>query len=203
MSAAHPARRRDRGAESLPMRVYNLLAGRRARSKFQSAMNIALDMARTAGAPFPRCHRAWLRCAGRDGCHFDIVVGRERARADGPWPGSKKLPLGNGILTVEDDGAGRGAGRSEAGRQGRRRGTRRAGARIGCKPGRGAPMARAPNVPPRGLPPCRRCIRWKSAGKGLRRRRASSNPSGSAMRSKATQYKPGGVAFFRDILSAF
>ena len=37
--------------------------------------------------------------------HYDIVAGRELARADGPR-GRAALPIGNGILTVETRGAG-------------------------------------------------------------------------------------------------
>ena len=64
------------------------------------AMNIALDMARTAGTPFQGAIA--LGCVVRgETAHFDIVAG-ESARALMDLGLAEKLPLGNGILTVED-----------------------------------------------------------------------------------------------------
>lgn len=64
------------------------------------AAKIALDMARTAGAPFHGVIA--LGCVIRgETAHFDIVAG-ESARALMDLALTEKLPLGNGILTVEN-----------------------------------------------------------------------------------------------------
>ncbi len=64
------------------------------------AMKIAIDMARTAGAPFQGAIA--LGCVVRgETAHFDIVAG-ESARALMDLALAEKLPLGNGILTVEN-----------------------------------------------------------------------------------------------------
>ena len=63
------------------------------------AAKIALDMAGTAGAPFQGVIA--LGCVIRgDTAHFDIVAG-ESARALMDLAIAEKMPLGNGILTVE------------------------------------------------------------------------------------------------------
>ena len=64
------------------------------------AAKIALDMARTAGAPFHGVIA--LGCVIRgETAHFDIVAG-ESARALMDLAMAEKLPFGNGILTVEN-----------------------------------------------------------------------------------------------------
>ena len=64
------------------------------------AAKIALDMARAAGAPFHGVIA--LGCVIRgETAHFDIVAG-ESARALMDLAMAEKLPLGNGILTVEN-----------------------------------------------------------------------------------------------------
>ncbi len=65
------------------------------------AAKIALDMARTAGAPFQGVIA--LGCVIRgETAHFDIVAG-ESARALMDLAMADMLPLGNGILTVENN----------------------------------------------------------------------------------------------------
>jgi 6,7-dimethyl-8-ribityllumazine synthase len=65
------------------------------------AAKIALDLARTAGSPFHGVIA--LGCVIRgETAHFDIVAG-ESARALMDLAMSEKLPLGNGILTVENE----------------------------------------------------------------------------------------------------
>jgi 6,7-dimethyl-8-ribityllumazine synthase len=64
------------------------------------AAKIALDMARAAGAPFHGVIA--LGCVIRgETVHFDIVAG-ESARALMDLAIAEKMPLGNGILTVEN-----------------------------------------------------------------------------------------------------
>ncbi|MEW6438061.1 MAG: 6,7-dimethyl-8-ribityllumazine synthase [Pseudomonadota bacterium] len=64
------------------------------------AAKIALDMARTAGAPFHGLIA--LGCVIRgETAHFDIVAG-ESARALMDLAMDEKLPFGNAILTVEN-----------------------------------------------------------------------------------------------------
>jgi 6,7-dimethyl-8-ribityllumazine synthase len=63
------------------------------------AAKIALDMARTAGSPFHGVIA--LGCVIRgETAHFDIVA-NESARALMDLALAEKIPLGNGILTVE------------------------------------------------------------------------------------------------------
>jgi 6,7-dimethyl-8-ribityllumazine synthase len=63
------------------------------------ALAIALDMAETSGAPFQGA--VALGCVIRgETPHFEIVA-RESARASMDLAIAKKLPFGNGILTVE------------------------------------------------------------------------------------------------------
>jgi 6,7-dimethyl-8-ribityllumazine synthase len=66
------------------------------------ALAIALDMAETAGAPFQGALA--LGCVIRgETPHFDIVA-RESARALMDLAVERRLPFGNGILTVENAG---------------------------------------------------------------------------------------------------
>jgi 6,7-dimethyl-8-ribityllumazine synthase len=67
-----------------------------------TAVAIALDMAETSGAPFQGALA--LGCVIRgETPHFDIV-GRESARALMDLAVERRLPFGNGILTVENLG---------------------------------------------------------------------------------------------------
>ncbi len=64
------------------------------------ALAIALDMAETSGAPFQGALA--LGCVVRgETAHFDIVA-RESARAAIDLAVERRLPFGNGILTVDN-----------------------------------------------------------------------------------------------------
>ena len=66
------------------------------------ALAIALDAAEAAGVPYDAA--VALGCVIRgETAHFDIVAG-ESARALMDLAVTRRLPLGNGILTVENDG---------------------------------------------------------------------------------------------------
>ena len=66
-----------------------------------STLAIALDAAEAAGAPYDAA--VALGCVIRgETFHFDIVAG-ESARALMDLSVARRLPLGNGILTVEND----------------------------------------------------------------------------------------------------
>jgi 6,7-dimethyl-8-ribityllumazine synthase len=66
-----------------------------------TALAIALDMAETSGAPFQGA--VALGCVIRgETAHFDIVA-HESARALMHLAVARRLPFGNGILTVENE----------------------------------------------------------------------------------------------------
>jgi 6,7-dimethyl-8-ribityllumazine synthase len=66
-----------------------------------AAIAIALDRAEEAGAPFDAVVALGCVIRGETG-HYDIVAG-ESARALMDLSVSRRLPLGNGILTVENE----------------------------------------------------------------------------------------------------
>lgn len=66
-----------------------------------SAMVIALDAAHAGGRPFDGAVALGCVIRGETG-HYDIVAG-ESARALMDISVDRKIPLGNGILTVEND----------------------------------------------------------------------------------------------------
>ena len=165
---------------------------------------------REAEEALRRRGRARLRDPGET-FHFDIVVDAIRARAD-RLSVALRLPIGNGILTVDTERAGLGARAHHRAGQGRRCRARGAGADRDQAPARQAKniMARAAHRPRdarptagarRGSPPCRRSIRWTSRRRRLTTRWPSSRATGSAARSKATQYLPAEAAFFRDLVA--
>jgi 6,7-dimethyl-8-ribityllumazine synthase len=66
-----------------------------------AAIAIALDRAEQAGAPYDAAVALGCVIRGETG-HYDIVAG-ESARALMDLSIARRLPLGNGILTVEND----------------------------------------------------------------------------------------------------
>ena len=142
--------------------------------------------------------------------HFDIVA-MQSARALMDFSVARRLPFGNGILTVDTEAQAWARARIERAGQGRRRRARGAGAdrdqaaarqEVTSWPKRqhrttdAAPTAAAR----RGLPPCRRSTRWI-----WRRRRcndilAEFESHWLGREVEGEQYLPAEAAFFRDVV---
>ncbi len=163
------------------------------------AMKIALDMARTAGAPFQGAIA--LGCVVRgETAHFDIVAG-ESARALMDLGAGREIAARQWHPHGRGHGAGRGAGRSEAGRQGRRRGTRRAGAASAASRAGVALMARAPQRAAARLAAVQALYQMEVSGKGLAETQSEFESFWIGNEIEGTQYNEAEIAFFRDILS--
>ena len=161
-------------------------------------MNIALDMAGTAGAPFQGAIA--LGCVVRgETAHFDIVAG-ESARALMDLGLAEKLPLGNGILTVED--MEQAVARADP-KQGDKGGdaARAALALHRLRRGRGAPMARAPQRAAARLAAVQALYQMEVSGKGLAETQSEFESFWIGNEIEGTQYNEAEIAFFRDILS--
>ena len=88
-----------------------------------AAIAIALDAAAGAGSPYDAVVALGCVIRGETG-HYDIVAG-ESARALMDLSVERRIPLGNGILTVENDAQAWARARRRRVEQGRRRGARR------------------------------------------------------------------------------
>ena len=134
--------------------------------------------------------------------HYDIVAG-ESARALMDLSVERRIPLGNGILTVENDAQAwararvgelnKGGGAAEAALAVLRI-KRRVQETCRHDQARGA-------LAPRGWPPCRRSIRWMSPARASSTRLRSSRRSGSAARSRGSPSSRPTRSSSADILS--
>ncbi len=124
-----------------------------------------------------------------------------------------RMPVGNGILTVDTEAQALGArppGRAGQGRRGGA-GSARAGAAqapLGKPRGRmamAAPRtaARPTGAARRGSPPCRRSIRWTSPATGSTISCAEFESHWLGREVEGEQYLPAEAAFFRDIVGGF
>ncbi len=163
-----------------------------------AAIAIALDAASAAGRPYDGA--VALGCVIRgETFHFEIVAG-ESARALMDMSVARKLALGNGILTVDNFGPGRGARRSPARRQGRRRGAR--GAEPGrSQAGRRGAMSKADRRAAARLAAAQALYEMEVADKGLADILAEFEAHWIGREVEGDQYNPAELAFFRDVVS--
>ncbi len=163
------------------------------------AAKIALDMARTAGSPFHGVIA--LGCVIRgETAHFDIVAG-ESARALMDLALAEKLPLGNGILTVEKYGTGAGARPS---RNAATRVVRLPAPRwrcIACRPAGDALMAIASQRSAARLAVVQALYQMEVSGKGLAETQTEFEAFWIGNEIEGAQYEEAEIAFFRDILT--
>ena len=172
------------------------------------AITIALDAAEKAGKPYEGA--VALGCVIRgDTIHFEIVS-HESARGLMDISRTRGVPIGNGILTVDNDAQAWMRARVEEGRQGRRRRAR--GARAGAAqapPGVGlTAMARdgAPNerkANRRGaarLAAVQALYQMDIAGTGLNDILAEFESHWIGREVEGEQYLPAEAAFFRDVV---
>ena len=168
-----------------------------ARWKFRRrSRSRSMPLRRTAS---PMTRAIALGCVIRgDTIHFEIVS-QESSRALMDLAVARKLPLGNGILTVNNEAQAWARARASELEQGRRCRARRAcDAAHQAPPGaglimaddtrsrRGARRRKRTGAVRHGSPPCRRCTRWTSAAPASTTSLRSSRATGSATRSRAT-----------------
>ena len=174
------------------------------------AIAMALDAAERAGKPYEGV--VALGCVIRgETLHFEIVS-QELARALIELSVARRVPIGNGILTVDTDAQAWARARPERGRQGRRRRARGARARRGssaASPGV-EPMARdaAPKddrkANRRGaarLAAVQALYQMDIAGTGLNDILAEFERHWIGREVEGAQYLPAEAAFFRDVVS--
>ena len=132
--------------------------------------------------------------------HYDIVAG-ESARALMDISVAHRLPLGNGILTVENDEQARArasVGGDEQGRRRRRRGAAHGGAEA--SPAWCGRMSRADKRAAARLAAVQALYQMEIAGAGIVDVLAEFESHWIGQEVEGDQYKPAEEAFFRDIV---